>query len=78
MIAYQAEEFIKETLDIDLNGYEIINIKQKTLLKIENIKVYAYSFKFNDTDLSFDKVIDFSAIKSLSMLFSYNHYTILI
>ena len=77
MIAYQVRKYIKKTLDDDLNGYEIINIKQKTLFDIGHIKVksYIYDLRFYKTDLSLDNNdadIDLSVIKSLSINLLYN------
>ena len=66
MIANQVKRYIKETLDRDLNGYEVIKIKKRTLFDIEHINIKNYDLSFNKTDLS-SLNIDFSAIKSLSM-----------
>lgn len=75
MVANQLQKYIKETLDDDLNGYEVLHINQKTLFEIQHIKVCTFVVKFNETNLSpFD--IDLSAIKSLSIYFSYSHYLI--
>ena len=70
MLANQAQKYIKKTIDGVSNGYEIIQIKQKTLLEIEHIEVIPYNnydLIFKETDLSFDTDINLSSIKSLSI-----------
>ena len=55
---------------MDINGYEIINIKKKNLFEIKHIKVRYYNnddLIFKETDLSFDTDINLSSIKSLSI-----------
>ena len=70
MLANQVQKYIQNTIDIDLNGYEILSIKQKTLLKIEHIEVVPennHDLSFKETDLSFERDVDLSSIKSLSI-----------
>ena len=70
MFANQVQKYIKETLDGNLSGDEVIQIKQEIISQIEHIKVESKNLlnylRFNETDLSsFDN--DLSAIKSLSI-----------
>ena len=67
MLANQVMKYINETLIGDLNGNEIIQIKQNTLFEMQHIS-FMNSLKFNETDLSSNE-IDLSAIKSLGIYF---------
>ena len=76
MLANQVRKYIEETFD--LNGYEVIDIKQNTLFDIGHIEVKSniYYLSFYKTDLSLDNDndtdIDLSVIKSLSINLLYN------
>ena len=75
MLANQVQKYIENTVNVDSNGYEIIQIKQMTLFEIEHIEVDSYknqNLSFKETDLSFDTNIDLSSIKSLSMNIYFN------
>lgn len=73
MIANQVRKYFKETFYEFMNGYEVIEINQKTLfLDIQHIHIEVkkdYYLNFSEADLSSFDMDLFSAIKSLSIKF---------